>query len=154
MVEGKDGRVYPERRGSASASWRGGRQTVGNGRIHVVVDNHPRADSRGRVYEHVIVAEKALGHYLPEAAEVHHRDQDTMNNDPSNLVICQDHEYHMLLHRRLRAYRACGRADWLKCVYCGKWDNPTNMYVRHSRAKGPNARHRACHAAAMRKGAS
>lgn len=153
MTEGRDGKVYPDRSGSASASWRGGRQASGNGAIQILMPNHPSADQRGRVYAHVVVAEKALGRCMPPKAVVHHRDGDRTNNVPDNLVICQDQAYHILLHRRLRAYQACGHADWLKCVYCKKWDAPENLYVRYQKHdgsnKGPNARHRVCHSRAV-----
>jgi hypothetical protein len=34
--------------------------------------DHPNAMSNGYVREHIIVAEKALGRYLPEGVQVHH----------------------------------------------------------------------------------
>lgn len=55
-----------------------------------------------RVYEHVLIAEKALGRKLPLDAVVHHIDLDPSNNDPNNLVICPDQAYHMELHMRMR----------------------------------------------------
>ncbi len=71
-----------------------------------------RVDSHGYVriwtgknnedLEHHVVAERALGHALPAGAVVHHVDEDTTNNAPNNLVICQDDNYHKLLHARKR----------------------------------------------------
>lgn len=58
--------------------------------------------------EHVIVAEQALGKALPVGAEVHHVDGNKSNNVNTNLVICQDHSYHFLLHARARTVRAGG----------------------------------------------
>jgi len=52
--------------------------------------------------KHVLVAEKALGKSLPKGAVVHHVDLDKKNNKPSNLVICPDQAYHLLLHKRMR----------------------------------------------------
>lgn len=56
----------------------------------------------GKQYEHILIAEKALGRPLPPGAEVHHWDKDRWNNTPTNLVICPDHAYHMLIHKRMR----------------------------------------------------
>jgi hypothetical protein len=66
---------------------------------------HPKA-SRGYVAEHTLVAERALGKFLPDGAVVHHVDQVKTHNDPSNLVVCQDAAYHALLHYRLRMVAA------------------------------------------------
>ena len=79
--------------------------------------NHPRGPV---VYAHVIVAESALGRYLPSRAQVHHVDGNEQNNGNGNLVICQDQAYHQLLHVRTRIVRAGGdpNTDGL-CKHCG-----------------------------------
>lgn len=68
------------------------------------------------VSEHLSAAESTYGGRLPKGAQVHHADQDRLNNKPSNLVICQDRKYHMLLHRRL-TNRAAGLPK-------DQWNNP------------------------------
>lgn len=64
----------------------------------------------GRVRKliHVLVAERVLGKPLPPGAQVHHVDGDGKNHQNSNLVICQDQEYHSLLHVRARTLRGGG----------------------------------------------
>ncbi len=51
---------------------------------------------------HVVVAEKALGKSLPKGAVVHHIDRNKQNNKPTNLVVCPNQAYHLLLHKRMR----------------------------------------------------
>jgi hypothetical protein len=56
-----------------------------------------------RVYEHILLAERALGKPLPPKAVVHHMNGDKADNyTPFNLVICPDQAYHLLLHRRMK----------------------------------------------------
>lgn len=86
--------------------------------------------------EHVLVAERALGHRLPPAAQVHHVNGDPSDNRSRNLVICQDLAYHKLLHRRLRALRACGHADWLTCWDCKAYFPRNEVYLKKSRTSG------------------
>ncbi len=74
-----------------------------------------------------LIATLALGHRLPKGAEVHHVDGNHANNTPSNLVICQDHTYHVLLHRRQRAFDICDHAEWVPCQLCGRYANPSRF---------------------------
>ena len=58
-------------------------------------------------FEHVVMAEKAIGRELPFGSVVHHVDRDGTNNNtktPWNLVVCPDQKYHLLLHARARAF--------------------------------------------------
>jgi len=77
----------------------------GTGTIHmlgyVLISVHGK-----QYYEHILVAEKALGKPLPPGAEVHHLDENRRNNKPNNLVICPSRAYHKLLHMRMRQLKA------------------------------------------------
>jgi len=85
------------------------------------------------VGEHVLVAERALGHILPRSAVIHHVDEQKSNNAAGNLVICQDQAYHNLIHRRQRALDACGDASAIRCGYCGGYDRQGSMKLHRNR---------------------
>ena len=54
------------------------------------------------VYEHRLLAEKALGKPLPKGAIVHHTGARDDNHGPFKLVICPNQEYHALIHKRMK----------------------------------------------------
>jgi HNH endonuclease len=91
-------------------------------------DGYWQFEINGRsVRRHVLIAEKALGRRLPVGVEVHHVDGVKDNDAPGNLVICEDHGYHMLLHKRARAFKACGDAMWMSCSICKVFCEPSSM---------------------------
>lgn len=117
------------------------------GKGHVRADGyHLITSMAGRGYEHVRIAENALGKPLPHGSIVHHVNENPSDNRPSNLVICPSREYHNLLHRRMRADKACGNPNWRKCPYCKHYDNPLMMieYVKSGMC------HRECRIVYMR----
>jgi hypothetical protein len=113
-------------RGSNHGHWKGGLHKQA-GYVFVKQLDHPKAGTSGYVQVHVLEAERVLGKYLPENAVIHHANEIKDDNDPSNLVICQDLAYHNLLHQRMRAIKACGHATWLKCSFCHQYDDPVNL---------------------------
>ena len=130
------------KRGERHHKWNGGKRIDLNGYVHIVLPEHPRADTNGYVLEHIVIAEKALGKPLPKKAVVHHFDENPSHNQNGNLIICEDRNYHNLLHLRQNAIRACGNPNYRKCLYCKIWDDPRIMYIR---PKAEGAWHRRCH---------
>lgn len=100
---------------------------------------HHRADKNGSVLEHILIAEKALGKPLPPGAIVHHLNG-TRNSGP--LVICQDENFHRLLHQRTRALKNCGHANWRKCKFCKAYDAPENLIIPLRKGIAPH--HKSC----------
>lgn len=114
------------RTGPKHSAWKGGMFLDRNGYRMVYCPNHPRA--RGKyVLEHILQAEKALGKLLPKKVQVHHHTK-------TQLVICENQEYHRLLHQRMRALRNCGHANWRKCKFCKLYDDPKHMYIKKNQA--------------------
>lgn len=125
--------------GLLNNNWHGGKRKSGNGYVLILMPNHPRAHKNGCIFEHIAVCERALGKVLPQGAIPHHVDGDRSNNEPSNLVVCQNNAYHRLLHQRERASKACGHANWRKCHYCKKYDDPFNLTI-----SGKTIYHKSC----------
>lgn len=109
--------------------WNGGRHETIQGYITILFPGHSRADSRGYVFEQNILAERALGRPLPEAAVVHHHNEIRSDNGPGNLVLCEDRSYHQHLHSRKRAYVATGdaRARW--CSFCKHYETDYSVVM-------------------------
>lgn len=99
--------------GVDASNWKGGYRCVGKQGYVNVYTGCNASDN-----EHRVVAERALGHALPPRAEVHHWDENKSNNTPSNLVICEDRAYHMLLHARKRRLQEFGSLALKRCRVC------------------------------------
>lgn len=141
IVKGKPNRFINGHSLRLKPQWKGGR-FLRKGYFYSQSPNHPRADKDGYVPEHVLVAEKAVGNYLPSTVVIHHINGNPGDNSPKNLVVCNDENYHKILHMRQRAFLACGHAHWRKCPYCKGWDDPANMYVPKKPRQSP--RHLNC----------
>lgn len=125
--------------------WQGGRSVNSVGYILIYQPDHPRASNSGYVFEHILIAESILDRYLPEGVEVHHFNEIRSDNSHTNLIVCEDHAYHHLLHNRLKAYRATGDPRKRRCSFCQQWDLPDSLlFNNRSRFNDSGARHRSC----------
>ena len=132
--------------GSNNSNWNGGKRKRG-GYLYIWQPDHPKAGKKGYVPNACLVVERALGKYLPNKAIVHHINKIRDDDWPKNLVVCEDKAYHNLLHRRQRALKECGHANWLKCPFCKQYDDPKNLIIR----KNGGGIHRKCQNKARRK---
>ena len=65
----------------------------------VYAPDHPNARKSGYVLEHRKVMADHLGRKLEDWEEIHHKDENTLNNEISNLLVT-NHKEHRNLHRR------------------------------------------------------
>lgn len=68
------------------------------GYVAVYSPDHPRAYG-GRVKEHTLVVEKALGRFLRSGEEVHHINGIRDDNREENLVVCERPQEHRFIER-------------------------------------------------------
>ena len=98
-------------KGKANPTWKSDIKISNYGYRMIRVLGHPFRNSSDFVFEHRLIAEQYLltdetsveiegKKYLRPDLDVHHKDQDKLNNDPSNLVILTKSE-HKALHNRL-----------------------------------------------------
>jgi hypothetical protein len=74
------------RNGGRSMNWKDGPVKI-SGYNKIWMPDHPRADSRGRVLEHLIVMEESLGRTLRPNERVHHKNGVRDDNRISNLEL-------------------------------------------------------------------
>lgn len=67
--------------------------TTWNGYRALHKPEHPGADAKGYVREHILVAEAVLGRFLTAHEVVHHKDGDKTNNKPENLEVMSRREH-------------------------------------------------------------
>ena len=92
----------------------------------------PLAQANGYVFAHWKVVYDLLGDIASpqKGHQIHHVDGNPKNNEPSNLVVCQDNAYHALLHARAKAFYGCGDVNKRQCYICKEFDEPENMIQR------------------------
>jgi len=111
--------------------------------LNIKPENHPRwkgGKLNRNIFKHILIAEKVIGKKLIKPHCIHHVNGNHSDNRNINLVICENNNYHKLIHLRKKAFYACGHVNWRRCTYCIKWDNPENLIIYKNNA----ARHREC----------
>lgn len=99
----------------------------------IYAPDHAYANYQGYVPEHRLVIEKNIGRLVnPMIEDVHHIDENRLNNKLSNLILLTKSE-----HRRTHAgWRRIDNAWWKTCTACNRFlVVEGNFYKRH---KGHN----------------
>ncbi len=110
--------------GENNGRFKGGTRNVAG---YIVVSPTPGKQR----FLHVLIAEKALGKPLPAGAVVHHHNEIKDDNRNANLVICENDDYHKLLHVRLRVMKAGGDPDFDRiCCRCHKVTAISDLSVK------------------------
>lgn len=84
-------------RGEKCNFWKGGKKTSPAGYRLVLMPSHPRADSIGYVFEHIVVFEQATGISVPKGCCIHHLNGIKDDNRIENLCL-MSHGAHTAMH--------------------------------------------------------
>ena len=73
--------------------WQGGKSKTSTGYIEVYMPEHPKANKRKRVYEHILVWEATHNRKLRKGEIVHHLNGIKTDNTPENLIAMIDKKH-------------------------------------------------------------
>lgn len=85
------------KKGIHSGHWNGGRATTSCGYKMVLKPNHPKADKKGYVLEHILVWEQGTGVSIPPNCCIHHINGNKADNRIENLCMMQ-RTAHTVMH--------------------------------------------------------
>ncbi|MFB7222402.1 HNH endonuclease signature motif containing protein [Streptomyces sp. NPDC056227] len=105
--------------GERNANWKGGRSIASNGYVLIKRPDHHRADCRGYVYEHILVAEQATGRPIRKGEQVHHKNHIKTDNRPENLEVKASAAHHQYEHRKRTDLRELDEPNITVSCACG-----------------------------------
>lgn len=119
-------KIMPDPPKRTGKHWKGGKYVSNHGYMLIYKPKHHRANSRGYVLEHVLVAELKYGREISNTEDVHHVDENKLNNHPDNLIVLSPSE-HMRLHRLNGKEIECKKCE--KLFYKNQYE--IDKYTRH-----------------------
>ena len=109
--------------GKHSPNWRGGRFIDGYGYIFILKPDHPRADLRGYVKEHILIMEEYLSRiaggqiYITLPWIVHHINENKSDNRFINLQLMTSSEHKSLHMKRRNLLKQISRTALTSIIY-------------------------------------
>lgn len=100
----KNMKAYLERRGHPY-NWKGGIKKVSHGYMKILYKDHPRADKRGYILEHVAIWEQVHNKSLPNGYVVHHLNGVKSDNRPENLAAFSSRQHQHVLAAKAKRIR-------------------------------------------------
>lgn len=86
------------KKGEKGSNWHGGSRTTRAGYRQILCPEHPRADSRGYVMEHILAWEQSTGVPVPKDCCIHHLNGNKADNRIQNLCMMQRTAHTMFHH--------------------------------------------------------
>lgn len=102
-------------------------RVINAGYAMLYIPNHPNANKKGYVRENRFIMTEKIGRYLLPSEDVHHKDRNTLNNDPDNLELLIKAE-HNKLHGQEWAMKA-----WKTAIHIR--ERPKNPNMARKRKK-------------------
>ena len=82
-------------RGEKHPQWNGGRTIHTGGYVMIQAPGHPRANDHGYVFEHILIAEKALGRFISAPIElpIYQSESNSCGRRAGRSLKERDHEF-------------------------------------------------------------
>lgn len=95
------------------------------GYLYFMDKDHPLASKTGRVYHHRHMLSVKIGRWLQQGEDAHHKDENRINNSPSNLRL-RKKSIHAKVHAHMR-FPNSNTGRWCRCRSCsGRFKGTAN----------------------------